>query len=164
MAIELDRMGWTNNSQPAINDTSLKKMEENMQKAITELENLINGTVLYENLEGTSTDFILNNNISNYIGKKIKIYGYDSAGREGSTEIYIRSGTVKARIRLADYTDDSGNRLTQETFADLIINENQVKFLSNSYINFAQNTYPYIGGLFSETNNIKIVRVEIAFV
>ena len=38
MAVQLNRVGWKNNGQPAINDVGLKQMEENTQKAITELE------------------------------------------------------------------------------------------------------------------------------
>ena len=53
MAIELERMGWTNNSQPAINGANLKKMEDNTEKAINSIYEVVeneNGTAIkYEN-------------------------------------------------------------------------------------------------------------------
>lgn len=136
-------------------------MQEDIEEDITEKYNALKGTVLYESENGTSTDFTLTDSIANYIGKKLKIYGFDTIGREGSTEIYIRSGTVKARISLADYGSDSGNRLIQETFADLVITNNQVVFQSNSYINFTNDAYPYIGALLPSTPYVKIFRVEV---
>ena len=36
MAIELQRIGWTNNQPPAINDVNLKKMEDNVEDAIND--------------------------------------------------------------------------------------------------------------------------------
>ena len=156
---------FQNGSLPAINDVNL----DNMQKLIRQdietkyntLNNKINGTVLYSSENGTSSDFTLTDSIANYLGKKLKIYGYDTSGREGSTEIYIRSGTVKARISLADYGSDSGNRLIQVIFADLVINGTQVTFQSNSYINITNNAYPYIGTLKNDSSNVKIFRIEV---
>ena len=156
---------FDNGSQPALNDTNVNNMQKLIRQDIetkyNTLNNKINGTVLYSSENGTSTDFTLTDSIANYIGKKLKIYGFDTIGREGSTEIYIRSGTVKARISLADYGSDSGNRLIQETFADLVITNNQVVFQSNSYINFTNNSYPYIGALLPSTPYVKIFRIEV---
>lgn len=148
-----------------VSPENLNKLQNDINNDVTEkyntLNDKINGTVLYSSENGTSTDFTLTDSIANYIGKKLKIYGFDTIGREGSTEIYIRSGTVKARISLADYGSDSGNRLIQETFADLVITNNQVVFQSNSYINFTNNAYPYIGALLPSTPYVKIFRVEV---
>ena len=156
---------FDNGSQPALNDTNVNNMQKLIKQDLKEkndaLNDKIDGTVLYENENGASTDFILTNSIANYIGKKLKIYGFDTIGREGSTEVYIRSGTVKARISLIDYSSDSGNRLMQETFADIVINGNQVTFQSNSYINFTNDAYPYIGALLPSTPYVKIFRIEV---
>lgn len=53
-----------------INSTNLNKLQDNV-------ENAINGTTLYENLNGTQEDFTLSDSYKNY--KKIDIvYGYAS--------------------------------------------------------------------------------------
>lgn len=61
----MDKINFINGSQPAINDTNLNKLQTN-------IENAINGTVLYENEQGTQGDIQLSDSYINY--KKFDIY------------------------------------------------------------------------------------------
>ena len=61
----MDKINFINGSQPTINDTNLNKLQTN-------IENAINGTVLYENEQGTQGDIQLSDSYINY--KKFDIY------------------------------------------------------------------------------------------
>lgn len=64
----MDKINFVNKGQPAINDTNLNKMQDNIEKAAE-------GTVLYENTSGTTGDITLSNDsFTNY--KRIKVFGY----------------------------------------------------------------------------------------
>ena len=59
--VELERIGWKNGETP-INETNLKKMEENAQTAITQ----VNGTILYHNGTGTTGTVTLSETCENF--------------------------------------------------------------------------------------------------
>lgn len=64
----MNKINFVNKGQPAINDTNLNKMQNNIEKAIA-------GTTLYENTSGTTGDITLSSNKFTSF-KKIKIFGY----------------------------------------------------------------------------------------
>lgn len=100
MSIKLERIGWEDepSTKTPIDSGNLKKMEENAQTVITELENLLNGKVLFENSLGTKDDITLSNdNFTNY--KRIKILGYYS----------YNNGEVKTNTSL-DFEPSISNR------------------------------------------------------
>ena len=70
MSIELDRIGWEDepSTKTPIDSGNLKKMEENTQKAITELETNLKETILYEAVseKGTTEEITLSDNAENY--------------------------------------------------------------------------------------------------
>lgn len=59
MSVQLQRMGWTNDNPPALNDTNLEQQENNVQQAITEVENIINETVVTGNKSIKLGDMLL---------------------------------------------------------------------------------------------------------
>lgn len=106
MSINLDRIGWQDGTlvskakvevngiiydvepeqysgQTPLSSANLKKMEENTEKAInevdTELNNKINGTVLYENETGTAENITFANNLNVY--KRLKIEYFDESSK-----------------------------------------------------------------------------------
>lgn len=61
----MDKINFINGSQPAINDTNLNKLQTN-------IENAINGTVLYESEAGSKDEITLSETVLNY--KRVKIF------------------------------------------------------------------------------------------
>lgn len=51
MAIELERVGWQNNVTTA-NETNLKKMEDNTEEAVNEVDSRIDGITIFESSSG----------------------------------------------------------------------------------------------------------------
>lgn len=76
MSIELDRIGWEDepSTKTPIDSGNLKKLEENIQKALSELETLVTGKVLYDNIVGTKENVTLSEGAENF--KRIKVIGY----------------------------------------------------------------------------------------
>ena len=70
----MKKINFVNNGQPAINDTNLNLLQTNIEDAITDVINTMNGTTLYENSTGTAENLTLNENKSNF--SIIKICGY----------------------------------------------------------------------------------------
>lgn len=72
----MTKITFKNNGQPAINDTNLNKMQDNIESDIdsknTAVNSRIDGTILYENKEGLFTGTAtINDDISKY--KKILV-------------------------------------------------------------------------------------------
>lgn len=148
MAIELDRMGWTNNSQPAINDVSLKKMEENMQKAITELENLINGTVLYDNEAGSKETITLSQSSSEF--KYIEIYYFsDDSTKQNSVKIYSPNGKTFSLDTIVASSATLYWYIIKAT-----VNETKITFSNPQYVNISGNSINL-----AQDNNVFVTRV-----
>ena len=68
----MDKITFTNGQQPALNDTNLNLLQENIEKAINELKPI----TLYQG--STTGDFELTDEIKNY--KKVIIYYKDNDG------------------------------------------------------------------------------------
>lgn len=68
----MDKITFTNGQQPALNDTNLNLLQDNIEKAINALKPI----VLYQG--STQSDFELADEISNY--KKVTIYYKDNDG------------------------------------------------------------------------------------
>ena len=104
--INLDRVGWKDGTliskakveidgtiydvepeqysgQTPLSSANLKKMEDNTEKAINEvntnLNDKINGTVLYNNSSGTSANITFTNNITTY--KRLMIEYFDESSK-----------------------------------------------------------------------------------
>ena len=104
--INLDRVGWQDGTliskakveidgtiydvepeqysgQTPLSSANLKKMEDNTEKAINEvntnLNDKINGTVLYNNSSGTSANITFTNNITTY--KRLMIEYFDESSK-----------------------------------------------------------------------------------
>lgn len=75
----MDKITFTNGQQPALNDTNLNLLQDNIEKAI----NALKPTILFQ---GTvQENFTLSDDISNY--KKITIYYYDNNGSRYSVTV-----------------------------------------------------------------------------
>lgn len=76
----MDKITFKNGQQPALNDTNLNLLQDNIEKAINEVLAKITPTILFEGSE--QNDFVLNDSISNY--KKVIIYYTDNNGSRTS--------------------------------------------------------------------------------
>lgn len=107
----MDKINFVNGSQPAINDTNLNKLQTN-------IENAINGTVLYENEQGTQGDIQLSDSYNNY--KKFDIYSkegsimtcYNNSNEEGCNigypkPIAISSVTMQVKTQQLFFKDSN---------------------------------------------------------
>lgn len=73
----MDKINFVNNGQPAINDTNLNKMQDNIEKAIE-------GVVLYENASGSTGDITLSESAANFKYLEIFYKRYSTAGEYGT--------------------------------------------------------------------------------
>jgi hypothetical protein len=65
----MEKINFVNGQAPAINDTNLNAIQDNVENAINEVQESVNGlkeTILYQNASGTYTNFTLNDSILNY--------------------------------------------------------------------------------------------------
>lgn len=76
MAFSLQRIGWDNETSPAINDTNLKQMENNTENFV---ENKVDGVQVYSNSTGTTSSFTLSQSLSNVNKIRIHYKGKNSA-------------------------------------------------------------------------------------
>ena len=65
----MDKIQFTNNAQPAINDTNLNLMQDNIENAINKA---VEQTILFEDENGIIEDITLSETVSNF--KNIEIY------------------------------------------------------------------------------------------
>lgn len=111
----MNKIKFINGSQPAINDTNLNKLQTN-------IENAINGTVLYENVAGTTENITLSDNYSNYT--KFDIYCkegtiitcYNNAITDGCHISYAKPigiDTVSIQIKTQQIFFKNNNTITR---------------------------------------------------
>ena len=66
MQINLERIEFKNNQEPAINATNLNQMQQNTQNAIKELEeNIEKKETLYIDVNGTISSFSVGSSVEN---------------------------------------------------------------------------------------------------
>lgn len=73
----MDKINFVNKGQPAINDTNLNKMQDNIEKALE-------GVVLYENASGSTGDITLSESAANFKYLEIFYKRYSTAGEYGT--------------------------------------------------------------------------------
>ena len=73
----MDKINFVNKGQPAINDTNLNKMQDNIEKALE-------GVVLYENASGSTGDITLSETAANFKYLEIFYKRYSTAGEYGT--------------------------------------------------------------------------------
>ena len=137
--IELERIGWENypSTKTPRNAENLNKMEENTQKAITELENdalkmeentqkAINkleekvlGTILYENSDGTNEDITLSETVENY--DCIEIFYRNNTGVGMYNSIKIENANNKMAILSTPFINQAGLMLNVATAVKTIL-------------------------------------------
>lgn len=111
----MDKINFVNGSQPAINDTNLNKLQTNV-------ENAINGTVLYENEQGTQGDIQLSDSYNNY--KKFDMYSkegtimtcYNNSSTDGCVIGYAKPigiDTVSIQIKTQQIFFKNNNTITR---------------------------------------------------
>lgn len=85
----MDKINFVNKGQPAINDTNLNKMQDNIEKALE-------GVVLYENTSGSTGDITLSESAANFKYLEIFYKRYSTAGEYGmpskSEKVYNPNG------------------------------------------------------------------------
>ena len=75
MQINLERIEFKNNQEPAINATTLNQMQQNTQNAIKELEeNIEKKETLYIDVNGTISNFTLSKSVENYDEIEVEYY------------------------------------------------------------------------------------------
>lgn len=122
--IKLDRIGWQDGTlvskgkvevngtiyevepeqysgQTPLSSALLKKMEDNTEKAINELKEEEDGTVLFEKEVGSTGDIALNDNLSNY--KYIKVFW--KVGDNNKSEEVLVTLDKNINLSLIDYID-----------------------------------------------------------
>lgn len=133
MAVNLPRIGWTNNNPPAINANNLNKMEQNVEDTINEAITLIqqNKKIWEGNAYEPNTNINLNEPL--ILGKQymIKMYGLSSVYYVYYTFIYDG-----AYIQFS-YVDPEGNGFRYRL--DALDDGNKLKINSAS-LNISNNT------------------------
>ena len=120
----MDKITFTNGQQPALNDTNLNLLQDNIEKAINALKPI----VLYQG--STQGDFELTDKISNY--KKVTIYYKDNDGSrysrtfentDASNEFtvaldgkYNSSGYYNTKLRMYRISGKNVNGIGQANF------------------------------------------------
>lgn len=122
--IKLDRIGWQDGTlvskgkvevngtiyevepeqysgQTPLSSALLKKMEDNTEKAINELKEEEDGTVLFEKEVGSTGDIALNDNLSNY--KYFKVFW--KVGDNNKSEEVLVTLDKNINLSLIDYID-----------------------------------------------------------
>lgn len=139
----MDKIQFVNNSQPAINDTNLNQMQNNIEKAIK-------GTTLYDNEIGTNGGITFNENIQE--GDNIEIIY--CRRRTSGTSIYKSSGRIPyiEGMEVALDINYFANSQNQQNIAKSITVNNQGITVNgeNSWGNVVT---------FGETNTIYITKV-----
>lgn len=135
-----------------LNAENLNQMQTNMENAIPEvidnlestsatdalsanqgkiLKNLMEGTILYENEQGTNSDFVLSDNISNY--SRLKVFGFfrsSNFSRRFTQELEIGSGSNVNNLEISVIENSSLNATLVGT-ARVIFNGNQATITNN---------------------------------
>lgn len=165
MAVNLPRIGWTNNNPPAINANNLNKMEDNVEDAINELATDINGITIFNNAVQTITNNISNkvnfNTLRFKVGTKIN---HDSANngikflKSGlvyiTTKICLSSGFTEGQQIYLNFRKNNNITLNKYEIRAGATGEQHVNFGILANIN--KNDIVYIDIINYSTNQIRI--------
>lgn len=172
MAVQLERMGWNNNSKPAINDIGLKQMENNIQNAITELENNTqeNITSAEENIQETISK--LENRVIELENKNIELEKLINAtvlyeNDEGSADSITLTDSIEnySELEIQSYVIYAGQKVFINTGKIPVSSAGRIHlnnmFLSttgiqwyNKRISISGNTLSPVSDRFNNNNSI----------
>lgn len=128
----MDKINFVNGGQPAINDTNLNQLQTN-------IENAINGTVLYESEAGTTGNVELNETVENY--RYLEIFFHNEGVAPGyaynSVKVYNPNGKI---VTLTIFQKDTTQNVIFMRTKNIEINPNMLKV--NGYSNW--NTFDNI--------------------
>lgn len=120
----MDKINWINGQAGGtpLSAENLNLMQDNIEDAIDEVEETTEGTVLFEDLTGTTNDITLtNDSFTNY--SRVKIFGFDDYGNQVFTEFLPN---VSKNVELSTIVTGSGTHYikTQEyTFTSTSLNK-----------------------------------------
>lgn len=113
MSIKLERIGWEDepSTKTPIDSGNLKKMEENTQTAITELEKELTAKVLFENLSGTTDKVTLSETAANFNYLEIFYKRYSTAGEYGMAHKSVKINNPNGKYVVLDMNYPGGDIL-----------------------------------------------------
>lgn len=141
----MDKINFVNGSQPAINDTNLNKLQTNV-------ENAINGTVLYENNNGSRDEITLNDSVENY--GIIKIF-YSDRTVYNSTEVY-EANNKEINLMLS-FSIENLN-IARTIYRNIKITQTQLKTTTQGYLSMVT-TGGVDSNISAAANNIYIHKI-----
>lgn len=120
MSIKLERIGWEDepSTKTPIDSGNLKKMEENTQTAITELEKELTAKVLFENLSGTTDKVTLSETAANFNYLEIFYKRYSTAGEYGMAHKSVKINNPNGKYVVLNMNYPGGDIL--QVYGELI--------------------------------------------
>jgi hypothetical protein len=100
----MDKILFTNGQQPALNDTNLNLLQDNIEKAINAVLAKITPVILFQG--STQDDFVLSDEINNY--KKVTIYYKDNDGSRYSRTFENTDASNEFTVALDGKFNSSG--------------------------------------------------------
>lgn len=139
----MDKINFVNGSQPAINDTNLNQLQTN-------IENAINGTVLYESEAGSKDEITLSDTVLNY--NRVKMF-YHYNDIYGSVEVDNANNKI---ISLSVAFSITQFNLSRIQYKDVRISGNKITNIKYGYLSISTaGTY----GVSIEENEIYIDKI-----
>ena len=138
----MDKINFKNGSQPAINDTNLNLMQENIEKEIV----YKSGVVLFENEDGTQNDITLSQSVADFDCIEIifkRNNGYFS-GR-------YRNANGKTVVATSSFFDTNSFYTYS---SQLVINEDKIEYKKHGLCYVSSNSTSA-----GNDDNVKIVQV-----
>lgn len=154
MSIELKRIGWQDepSEETPIDSGNLKQMENNTEKALQDLEIIIEKLIPVNLWEGETNDanvINLSDNIQNY--KRIKVFYRDNDSQNGSVEVINKNNSDYIKIGVIScFNQAQWFNIKQKSFA---LNGNRGEGIGAAEYEFGSQTISY-------NNNIFILRIE----
>lgn len=142
----MDKINFVNGTQPAINDTNLNQMQIN-------IENAINGTILYENEAGTNINFTLNQSEKDF--KELAVYSVENYSSSKEQIPITRIDTTNKNFSISGMVFN--NTKTCNFTTTYIIQDQQIKINNKASFERDYNTGNISGNL--DINRILITKV-----
>lgn len=138
----MNKIDFKNGSQPAINDTNLNLMQENIEKEF----GYKSGVVLYENESGTQNDITLSQSVADFDCIEI-IFKRDSGYFSGK----YRNANGKTVVATSSFFDTNSFYMYS---SQLAINEDKIEYKKHGLC-YVSNNATSAGN----DDNVKIVQV-----
>lgn len=138
----MNKIDFKNGSQPAINDTNLNLMQENIEKEF----GYKSGVVLYENESGTQNDITLSQSVADFDCIEI-IFKRDSGYFSGR----YRNANGKTVVATSSFFDTNSFYMYS---SQLAINEDKIEYKKHGLC-YVSNNATSVGN----DDNVKIVQV-----